>query len=402
MTDTDQPPLRRIAPAPGRKIRLPWLRWALLAFGAVLVVGLGIEGLKLFEQRQTRSASASRDVVPVVRVVAAARGPAESELALPGDITALEDSPVYARVNGYVRRWLVDIGARVKSGDLLAEIETPELQQQLKQAQALVLQAKANVEIARITYNRYQGLVRTNAVSQQDVDNSLAAWEARKADMAAAEAEVGRLQAMTDFQKIYAPFDGVIGARNLAKATTGALIDLGSQDPKAWLYRVYRMDNVRVYVSLPQNYLPLVKDGLVADVTVREFPDRVFRGRVVRNAAALNVASRTMLIEVDIPNPDGILLPGMYSTVRFKLVNPAPPIVISDTSIIVLSAGPMVAVVDPQNIIRLRKIRLGRDFGTTAEVLSGLEPGERVVLNPNDLMTDGTKVRVQVPPSSRP
>jgi RND family efflux transporter MFP subunit len=402
LTETDQPPTRPAAPAPSRRSRAPWLRWAMFALAGVLVVGLGIEGLRLLEKRPMRSASASRDVVPVVRVVPATRGPAESELALPGDITALEDSPVYARVNGYVRRWLVDIGAKVKAGDLLAEIETPELHQQLKQAQALVLQAKANVEIARITYNRYQGLVRTNAVSQQDVDNSLAAWEARKADVAAAEAEVGRLQAMTDFQKIYAPFDGVIGARNLQKATTGALIDLGSQDPKAWLYRVYRMDNVRVYVSVPQNYLPLIKDGMAADVWVREFPGRIFNGRVVRSAAALNVASRTMLIEVDVPNPDGVLLPGMYSTVRFKLVNPAPPIVVNDTSIIVLSGAPQVAVVDAQDVIRLRKIRLGRDFGITAEVLSGLEPGERVVLNPNDLLTEGTKVRVQTPSPPKP
>jgi RND family efflux transporter MFP subunit len=336
-----------------------------------------------------------------VRVALAARGPAERPLALPGDITAFEESPVYARVSGYVSKWTVDIGARVKAGQLLAEIEVPELHQQLRQAQALVLQAKANAEIARITWQRYTGLVRTSAVSQQDVDNSAAAHEARKADVAAAEAEVGRLSAMVAFQKIYAPFDGIVGARNLAKATTGALIDLGSANANAWLYRVYRMDPVRVYVSVPQNYLAMVKDGLEADVVVREYADRTFKGKVARNAAALDATSRTLLVEVEAPNPDGILLPGMYATVHFRLVDPQPPIVVADSSIIVLDAAPHIAVVDKDNVLHLRRVRLGRDFGKTLEIVSGCAEGERVVVSPNDLLKDGQKVRVLAPtPSS--
>jgi RND family efflux transporter MFP subunit len=371
-----------------------WPRLVLLALIGVGVAWAGFEGVRLLKDRSPTAAEVAAGL-PVVRVSPAERASRESVLSLPGDIIAFEDSPVYARVDGYVRQWTVDIGARVKAGQLLAEIETPELDQQLNRARALVLQAKANLEIARITYQRYLGLVKTAAVSQQEVDSNLALQEARKADLTAADAEVDRLTAMKGFQKIYAPFDGIVGARNLAKATTGALIDLGSHDPKAWLYRIYRMDPVRVYVAVPQNYLPMIRDGLAADVGVREYPERTFQGRVVRNAASLDVASRTMLVEVEAPNPDGILLPGMYSTVKFKLVNASPPIVVADSSIIVLADGPQIAVVDRDDVVRIRKVRLGRDFGRTVEILSGCSEGERIVTTPSDLLKDGAKVRVQ-------
>jgi RND family efflux transporter MFP subunit len=390
---TSEPSSPRGVPRSARKSS--WLRPLSLVLLAILVVGAIFEGSKYLDGGAP-AVGASAGGPPLVKVELAALGPADTTLALPGDITAFEDSPVYARVNGYVSKWTVDIGAKVKAGQLLAEIETPELQQQLNQAQALVQQAKANLEIANITYRRYAGLVKTSAVSQQDVDNSQAALEARKADIAAAEAEVGRLSAMVAFQKIYAPFDGVIGARNLAKATTGALIDLGSHDAKGWLYRVYRMDPVRVYVAVPQNYLAMMKDGLAVEVRVAERPDKSFSGKVVRNAAALDATSRTMLVEAEVPNPDGLLLPGLYATVHFKLVDPTPPIVVPDSTIIVLDAGPQIAVVDANDVVHIRKVRLGRDFGTTIEIVSGCAPGERVVVAPSDLLKEGDKVRVHV------
>jgi len=373
-----------------------WLRTL-----AVLVVlgGVGWGGWQAL--RQWRGGGPGGDAAAgeagLVRVAPATRGPRDSTLSLPGDVIAFEDSPVYARVDGYVRRWTVDIGARVTAGQLLAEIDTPELNEQLSRARALVLQAKANVEIARITWQRYLGLVKTNAVSQQDVDNNLALYEARKADVAAAEAEVGRLTAMTGFRNVYAPFDGVVGARNLAKATTGALIDLGSHDPAGWLYRVYRLDPIRIYVAVPQNWLPQVRDGLAAEVTLREFPERRFAGKVVRNAAALDPASRTMLVEVEAPNPDGVLLPGMYATVEFRLVNDRPPIVIADSSLRVLADGTQVVVVGADDTVSIRKVRVGRDFGRSIEILSGIAEGERVVLSPSDLLRDGMKVRIAPP-----
>ena len=383
---------------PAPRQRGGWLRILVVLVGVAAIAWLGNEAWQKLRDRQGAgqgTVAAGEQPLPLVRVAAATLGPVDRTLSLPGDVTAFEDSPVYARVNGYVRQWTVDIGARVKAGDLLAEIEVPELHQQLKQAQAQVLQAKANVEIARITYQRYAGLVRTAAVSQQDVDAGLAAWEARKADVAAAEAEVGRLTAMVGFQKIYAPFDGVIGARNLAKATTGALIDYGSQDPKAWLYRIYRLDPVRIYVAVPQSWLRMIRDGLDADVALREYPDRSFPGKVVRNAAALDPASRTLLVEVQAPNPDGLLLPGLYATVHFRLTDPQPPVIVGSPSVVVFDGSPQVAVVDAEDVVRIRKVRLGRDLGATVEILSGVVPGERVVVSPNDLLRDGTKVRVQ-------
>jgi RND family efflux transporter MFP subunit len=390
----EQSPARPPLPSPPPTRRRSWLRLILFGLVAILVVGVGFEGLKMGGERSGPVSEAASGP-PLVRVAPAQRGARETSLSLPGDITAFEEAPVYARVNGYVTRWTVDIGARVKAGQLLAEIETPELHQSLRQAQALVLQAKANAEIARITFNRYLGLVKTNAVSQQEVDNSRAAHEARLADVAAAEAEVGRINATIAFQKIYAPFDGIVGARNLAKATTGALIDLGSGDAKAWLYKIYRMDPVRVYVTMPQIYLPTIKDGLAADVVVREYPDRTFKGKVVRNAASLDATSRTMLVEVEVPNPDGILLPGLYSTVHFQLINPAPPIVVADSSIIVLDGAPQIAIVDKDDVVQIRKVRLGKDFGRSVEVLSGCQDGDRVVVNPSDLLKNGTKVRAR-------
>ncbi len=392
MTVPSSPPARGSA----------WRRLLLFVVVGALVLLVGVEGRRILQDRSAPGGSGGVAAAPLVKVSPATRGPAERTLTLPGDITAFEDSPVYARVNGYVKKWTVDIGAKVKAGELLAEIETPELHQQLKQAEALVLQAKANAEIAQITWRRYAGLVKTNAVSQQDVDNSQAALDARKADVVAAEAEVGRLKAMVAFQKIYAPFDGVIGARNLAKAVTGALIDLGSHDSKGWLYRVYRMDPVRVYVAMPQIYLPMIKDGLAADVMVREYPDRHFGGKVVRNAAALDTTSRTMVVEIEVPNPDGTLLPGMYATVHFKLVDPTPPIVVADSSVIVLADGPQIAIVDKDDVVRIRKIRLGRDSGKTIDIVSGVTEGDRIVHNPSDLLKDGMKVRVQTESAARP
>ena len=397
MTDPDKPAARGIPRYVSPPPRPRWPRLILLLLLGVLVVGGGFEGVKFLRQRSAPATAASVASLPLVKVTPAERGPSQRTLSLPGDITAFEDSPVYARVNGYVKKWTVDIGAKVKAGDLLAEIETPELDQQLRQTQALVIQAKANAEIARITYQRYLGLVKINAVSQQDVDASFAASEARKADVIAAEAEVGRLMAMTAFQKIYAPFDGVIGARNLAKATTGALIDLGSHDVKGWLYRIYRMDPVRVYVTVPQNYLPMIRNDLAVDVRVSQYNDRAFAGRVVRNAAALDATSRTILVEVQVPNPDDALLPGMYSTVHFQLVDPVPPIVVPDSSIIVLADGPQIAVVDKDDVVQIRKVRLGRDFGKTVEILTGCKAGERIVDSPSDLLKQGAKVRVHTP-----
>jgi len=323
----------------------------------------------------------------------ATTGDRKIELSLPGDIKAFEDSPIYARVDGYVKNWYVDIGSKVDIGQLLVEIDAPELDQQLNQARAKVLQSKAKLDIARITHQRYKGLLKDSAVSQQEVDNFQAEFDAKNSDWVAAQAEVGRLSELTGFKKVYAPYTGTIGARNFAKATTGALINSGSHDPSAWIYRIYRVDPMRVYIAVPQNYLPMIHDGLDAEVLLREYPTRTFHGKVTRNAEALDTQSRTLLVEVQVPNPDGVLRPGMYSTVRFNLTNETPPIVVPQAAIIMGGDGTRIAVVKDSDIIEIRRVQLGRDFGKNVEIVSGAKKGERIVLSPSDLLKDGMQVK---------
>jgi RND family efflux transporter MFP subunit len=199
---------------------------------------------------------------------------------------------------------------------------------------------------------------------------------------------------MTGFKKIYAPYTGTIGARNLAKATTGSLINAGSHDTTAWLYRIYRVDPARVYVAVPQNYLPMIHDGADAEVLLREYPDRIFKGKITRNASVLDPASRTMLVEVQVPNPDNVLLAGMYTTVRFSLDVQQPPVVVPGAAVIMGAEGTRIAVVDKDNVVTIREVRLGRDFGKTVEIVAGCVEGEQIVLSPSDLLRTGQKVRV--------
>jgi RND family efflux transporter MFP subunit len=360
---------------------------------------LAFAAYKVFKERAplapaALAASAAPAVLPLVVTFTAQLGPNKISLSLPGDVKAFEESPIYARVDGYVKSWLVDIGSRVEIGQLLAEIDAPDLDQQLSQAQSQVEQLKAKLDISRITYVRYKGLLKDAAVSKQEVDNYYAELTARTNDVAAAQAHVGRLLEMTGFKKIYAPYTGTIGARNLAKATTGSLINAGSLDTSAWLYRIYRVDPARVYVAVPQNYLPMIRDGADVEVLLREYPDRIFEGKITRNASVLDPASRTMLVEVQVPNPDNVLLAGMYTTVRFSLDVQQPPIVVPGAAVIMGAEGTRIAVVDKDNVVSIREVRLGRDFGKTVEIVAGCVEGEQIVLSPSDLLRTGQKVRV--------
>jgi RND family efflux transporter MFP subunit len=199
---------------------------------------------------------------------------------------------------------------------------------------------------------------------------------------------------MTGFKKIYAPYTGTIGARNIAKATTGSLINAGSHDPSAWMYRIYRVDPARIYVAVPQNYLPMIHDGAEVDVLLREYPDRSFKGKITRSASVLDSASRTMVVEVQVPNPDNALLAGMYTVVKFSLDVQKPPIVVSGAALIMGADGTRIAVVGDDDVITIREVRLGRDFGKTVEIVAGCVEGEQVVLSPSDLLRTGLKVRV--------
>ena len=349
-------------------------------------------------------ASAESNEIPV-SVTRPRRVSAAENLTLPGNVQAFVETPIYARTDGYLKRWYVDIGGRVKAGDLLATIETPEVDQQLRQAEAAELQAQANLELAKSTADRWQNLLKSDGVSQQEVDQNVSAYKARQADENAAVANVERLKDMKSFQQVTAPFSGVITARDV---DIGALISSGNAKQ---LFRLAQIDVLRIYVNAPETYGNDIRIGMAAGVHIAEFRDRTFQGKVAHTSGAIDPASRTLLVEVQVPNPKGELLPGSYAEVEFHLSATSPPLTIPSNTLIFRSAGPQVVVVDAQNKAHLQTVTIGRDLGTSLEILSGLQPTDSVVVNPPDSITDGTPVAVQpespqaqpqVQPSSQP
>ena len=328
--------------------------------------------------------------VPAVSVMQPQRGEPREEIVLPGNIQAFTDAPIYARTNGYLKRWYVDIGARVKAGELLAEIDTPEVDQQLDQALAELATAQANYQLAQTTAARYQSLLESDSVAKQDVDNAVSDAKAKKAMVDSAQSNVKRLEQLQSFEKIYAPFDGVITARN---TDIGQLIDSGSGTPAKELFHIAAINTLRVYVSVPQSYRRSASPGVEADLTLAEFPGRTFKGTLVRNADAINAASRTLLTEVDVNNPTGELVPGAYAEVHLKLPSTAATFLLPANAFLFRSEGLQVGVVR-EGKAALLPIVLGKDFGTQAEVISGLEGDEQVIVNPPDSLVSGEAVRI--------
>ena len=367
-------------------------RTALVVLGAVALVLIALFGVGLLPRLHSSRAIAdvASDNRLTVITVPAARGKASTELLLPGTMLPQQEAPIYARTNGYVKRWLVDIGTHVKAGQLLAEIETPEVDRELKQAIASMGQAKANLTLAKSTAERWQGLLKDRAVSQQEIDEKVGALEARKADLAAAEANVQRLLELQQFQHVVAPFEGTVTARNVE---VGQLITAGSNNPNTWLYKVSKTGTLRLYVYVPQSHTRLIQAGMPADVVLREYPGKVFPGKVQRTAGALDAQSKTLLTEVQVPNDKGELLAGMYAQVRFKLAQSEPTIILPSNTLIMRPDGPQVAAVE-NNTVKMRKIVLGRDFGQQIEVISGLADNEQVVTNPSDAVREGTAVKI--------
>jgi len=333
--------------------------------------------------------------VPTVSVIHPKLGAPETEIVLPGNIQAFIDSPIYARTDGYLKNWYADIGAHVKQGQLLAEIETPEVDQQLYQARADLNTAQANYNLSEITASRYQGLSQSDSVSKQDVDNAVGDFQAKKAIVASAEANVKHFEELQSFEKIYAPFDGVITARN---TDIGHLIDSGSAGGTATeLFNISSTRVLRVYVNVPQQDSPSAKPGLAADLTLQEFPGRRFPGKLVRTAKAIDPTSRTLLVEVDVENPDGTLLPGAYAEVHLKIPSGAPAAIVPAGALIFRSQGLQVGTVENGNRAALVDVTLGRDFGADVEVVSGLTANDLVIVNPPDSLVSGETVRVAAP-----
>jgi RND family efflux transporter MFP subunit len=336
---------------------------------------------------ETFSAAADAGNIPVT-VVHPRRSDAATDLDLPGNIQAFVETPIYARTNGYLKKWFVDIGGRVKAGDLLATIDTPEVDQELNQADAALLQAQANLDLAKTTADRWHLLLKSDGVSQQEVDQNDAAFKARQADLNAAAANVNRLKDEQSFQNLTAPFSGIVTARNV---DIGSLISNGTSQA---LFRMSQIDVLRVYVNVPESYTPDIRTALEADLTVAEVPGKVFKGKVVRTAGAIDPTSKTLLTEVDVANPKGDLLPGAYAQVVFHLRTSTPPLTIPSNTLIFRTSATQVAVAE-NGIAHLRNIMLGRDLGQSLEVISGLAPSDEVILNPPDSLGEGAAVSVQ-------
>ena len=326
-----------------------------------------------------------------------------TEIVLPGNIQAYTLAPIYARTTGYVKAWYHDIGSRVRKGELLAVIETPELDQQLAQAKADLATAQSNAGLAKVTADRYQGLIGQNAVSQQDTDNAVQALEARNTEVTSAQANVRRLEQLQSFERIEAPFDGVVTARNLdigqlvsaagSTNTPGTGTVSGSKE----VFDISAIQTLRVFVNVPQVYAPDAKAGVMATLVLPQFPGRTFRGKLVRTSDAVDPATRTLLAEVDVDNRSGELLPGSYTEVHLKVANPAPALIVPVSALILEPDGLHVGIVDATQHARIVRVTPGRDSGSTMEILGGLQPGQQVIANPPDSLTDGEQVRVVAP-----
>lgn len=369
---------------------------AKILVGAVLLV-LVTAGLVTFLTRKGEENALAKETeavaIPTVAVVQPTKGPGDDELILPGNLLAYEESPIFARTNGYLLKWYTDIGTHVKKGELLAKIDTPEVDQELSQARANREQLTAALGLAKISADRWAVLRKTDSVSQQEADQQASGYEQAKANLAAADANVRRLEELESFKNVYAPFDGVITRRTV---DPGALINAGSAQG-AQMFNIARVDPLRVYVSVPQAYAPVMKAGVKAIVTLQEFPGQKFAGVVVRTADAIDMGTRTLNTEVDVPNHDGKLLPGSYGQVHFATGNSVPKITIPVNAMLFRAEGPQTAVVGPDNKVQLHSIVIGRDFGSTIEILGGIDADDRVIINPSDSLEAGQEVHIAKP-----
>ena len=358
-----------------------------LAAAGILVSGI----LRRVRAHATVSAETAAMAVPLVNVVSPQRTAPSHDLVLPGNVEPYMTAPIYSRTSGYVKKWYVDIGARVKKGQLLAEIDTPEVDQQLQQSRSNLATAEANLRLAEITKNRYQELLKTNAVSQQDVDNAAGTYNANNSIVQANQANVKQLETLQSFEKIYAPFDGIVTVRNV---DVGDLINSGSAPgTRTDLFHIAQPGKLRVYVYIPQEYSQAATPGLTAELTLDEFPGRRFAGKLVRTANAINNATRTLQTEVDVDNPTGKLLSGSYAEVHLKLPGLASTHLLPVDTLLFRSEGLQVAVVRDSKV-ELRPVTPGHDFGDQIEIVSGLNGDELVIQNPPDSVLAGQQVQI--------
>jgi RND family efflux transporter MFP subunit len=360
------------------------------ALAALLVAGFGI--VTRVRSRNTLKDDTQQTAAPSVAVFAPERGAPLRELLLPGTTQAFTDAPIYARTSGYLRTWLVNIGAKVRKGQLLAEIDSPEIDQQLQAAKADYATAEANEKLAKLTSDRYVELAKTDSVSKQDADNAAGALAARHAATESALANVHRLDQMVSFEKIEAPFDGVITARN---TDIGQLVDSGSSGgPARELFHIASLEQLRVFVGVPQTASGAAIPGVPVDVDIAERPGHPYPGKIVRNSNAIDPTTGTMQVEIDLENHKGEILPGAAVQVHLKLASGAPTALLPVSALMFRSEGPRVAVLVDGNRAKLFPVTIGRDYGNRVEVTSGLATGALVIDNPPDSLIDGQPVQV--------
>jgi RND family efflux transporter MFP subunit len=359
---------------------------SLLAFGVLRGINTRIKAAANVKQ-ETIDMS-----VPTVSVIHPKRGALKNEILLPGNIQAFTVSPIYARINGYLKKWYFDIGGRVKSGQLLAEIEAPEVDKQLEQAHADLSTAEANLSLSQSTMVRWQELLRKDAVAKQETDDRIGDFQAKKAIVDSGHANVKRLEDLVSFEKVYAPFDGVITARN---TDIGSLINAGNGGLSQQLFVLAATNVVRVFVNVPQAYSRSASPGVVAQLTLGEYPGRRFVGKIARTAESIDPSMRTLLTEVDVNNSTGELLPGAFAQVHLTLAAKTPSVVLPVNSLLFRAEGMQVGVVREGGKVELIPIVIGTDYGTEVEVVSsGLKENDNVIVNPPDSLATGTRVRL--------
>jgi len=370
----------------------PPKQWLILAVSVIAVAVLLVSGIwSRVSARTTLRAETAQAALPAVAVVSPKQTAPADQIILPGNVQPFINSPIYSRTNGYLKKWYFDIGAHVRKGQLLAVIETPEVDQQLQQARSNLLTARANLELAGITKTRYQGLLKSNAVSQQDVDNAVGAYNANESIVEADKAAVEQYSALASFEKIYAPFDGVITARN---TDIGDLINSGSSTGvKTDLFHIAQPGKLRVYVNVPEEYSQGIKVGMTANLSLAEFPGRKFEGKLVRTAEDINMTTRTLLVEIDVDNPQGTLLTGSYAEVHLAVPTNASTFLLPVNTLIFRSEGLRVATVKSGKVV-LSDVTPGHDLGTQIEIVSGLKPDDQVIVNPPDSIVAGQQVQI--------
>jgi len=385
------PPTAASLPGPSPAGKHSRLLWFLMIPVALCVFGL----FTWFSKSRTQSALAASTQASATEPVSVFRpqmGDLSDELVLPATLQAFSDAPIFARTSGYVAHWYADIGQHVGNGQILAQIDSPDVDQQLIRARATLNQSEANLTLAGVTTERYHDLIKSNSVAQQEVDQNNQNLTSQKAAVVSAAADVKQLEQLQSYERVTAPFSGVVTER---RTDIGDLINAGNSGTGAELFRLSKIDVMRIFVSVPEAYSEQIAMGMHVTVQLTELPNQTFDGQVARSNHAIDPTTRTLLVEVDVLNPGGKLLPGAYGQVHFKLASPTRPLIVPSGSILFQAAGPQVAVVTAKNRIELRKVVIGRDFGNTMEITNGVSSQDSIVASPPDYLVNGMSVTVQ-------